>query len=202
VGGVAVGGVAVGGVAVGCAGADGAGMGLVYAGGCAAGAGCVVGAGAGVATVAGAGAAGAGAAGAGGGAAGAIVVVRLVVRVVVDGGGEVVGGVSAGGRGIVVIGCGPVSSGFFGAVTQQRVATCGGFAMPVPVASGARATRSGAGSSLPTGGGFVGPGAVDSPSGNCNGSDGGTRGPHAQASNSAQTRTGDMPSGGCERHAA
>jgi hypothetical protein len=180
------------GVAAGAALDDGVGSGVVVTG-----AGrCGCGVGAGVATVVGAGAGGVT-------GRGTVVVVVVVVRVAVraGGGGVVAGAASAGARGIVVIGTAPVASGLgFGAVAQL---TCAGFGMPSPIASGARATRSRAGSSFASGGACVGPGAFDSPSGNSSGSDGGrTYVVHAETSRSAQTRKGGMPSGGCERHAA
>ena len=165
-------------------GAAGAGAGVATAGGGVGAAGATAGGGAGVATVAG---------------GGAVVVpfARTGARA-----GEVVAevaGAASAARGIVVIGCGPVSSGFFGFGAAMIGGGCG---IPSPTASGARATRSGAGSSGETGGGCAGPGAVDSPSGNCSGSAGGMRGSHAATTRSAQTEAGDMPSGGCERHAA
>lgn len=78
------------------------------------------------------------------------------------------------------------------------------YTMPGPVELSGRLEKDCGVLSTTSGGGTAGPGAVDSPSG-CAVSDGGvgdSGGGHAASTNAKQARSGDMTSGGCERHAA
>jgi hypothetical protein len=93
-----------------------------------------------------------------------------------------------------------------GAVSAGAGAGVGGllYTMPGPVELSGRLENDCGVLSTTSGGGTAGPGAVDSPSG-CAVSDGGvgdSGGGHAASTNAKQARSGDMTSGGCERHAA